>query len=202
MTLHVPRLPLALDPLIPEVKRRMRRRLVVVAAILFVGVVAIVGGVLALESGGPVAVCVQAPNAWKERTVTDLGPGVPPTVVLTNFRFGSMSNNYGLGASPLRWPAGGVMIALSDDTGLVQSAVERAQFRSRALRVSRAEFVGQEGMSWPAAHLLVRFHGRLIDASIEARSVTPALHGLQQAPTRAMVAAVNRILAGVRTCSA
>jgi hypothetical protein len=53
MTMHLPRLPIALDPLIAEAKRRMRRRRFLVAVMLL-GVAALaVGLTLAVRPGGP-----------------------------------------------------------------------------------------------------------------------------------------------------
>jgi hypothetical protein len=106
------------------------------------------------------------------------------TVVLTNFRFGRLDDFYGL-ASPLRWPAHGVMIAVSNDG---PDATPR--FR-RSLRVTRLDFKGLEGLRWPAVQLAIRSQGRVLLAYVEARTVTPAA-----------VAAVNRALADIRVCHA
>jgi hypothetical protein len=62
---------------------------------------------------------------------------------------------------------------------------------TRALRVGSGDFSGFEGMKWPAANVAVRSHGRVLDAYVEMRTVTPAT-----------VAAANQVLAGVHTCSA
>ena len=61
----------------------------------------------------------------------------------------------------------------------------------RTLRVSRADFRGLEGSTWPAAEAAVRSHGRSLDAYAEVRTVTPS-----------SVAPVNRALATVHACHA
>jgi hypothetical protein len=53
MTLHVPRLPVALDPLIGEARRRMRRRRVLLAVLLVVVGLTIAAALTAGSSGGP-----------------------------------------------------------------------------------------------------------------------------------------------------
>lgn len=54
MTLHVPRLPLSLDPLMEEAKRRMRRRRILgVALLILVGVVVAAAVVASRSPGGP-----------------------------------------------------------------------------------------------------------------------------------------------------
>lgn len=106
------------------------------------------------------------------------------TVVLTNFRFGRLDDFYGL-ASPLRWPARGIMIAVSND-----GPDATPDFR-RVLRVTGGDFKGLEGSRWPAAQLGIRSQSRVVVAYVEVRTVT-----------QAAIATVNRALAGVRVCSA
>jgi hypothetical protein len=109
----------------------------------------------------------------------------PRAVVLTNFRFGQMDDFYGLGASTQHWPHEGVMVDVLDDG---PDATPRF---GRALRVERADFRGFEGARFPVAERAARSNGRVLDAYVEIRSVTPAT-----------IAAANRVLAGVHTCQA
>lgn len=53
MTLHVPRLPFALDPLIAEAKRRARQRRLLLAALVLVAVAGAAALVFGSSSGGP-----------------------------------------------------------------------------------------------------------------------------------------------------
>jgi hypothetical protein len=106
------------------------------------------------------------------------------TVVLTNFRFGRMDDFYGL-APGGPWPHDGITIAVSNE-----GPAATPPFR-RALRVSAADLQGFEGMKWPAANLAIRSQGRVLDAYVEVRTVTPAA-----------IATVNRALADVRVCRA
>src|SRR5262245_36819359 len=53
MTVHLPRLPLGLDPLIKEAKRRMRRRRLLLTAVLAAVATLATGLTLALRPGGP-----------------------------------------------------------------------------------------------------------------------------------------------------
>jgi hypothetical protein len=182
MSGHVPALPIDVDPLIAEAKQRARRRrLIAFSLCVAVGVAA--GATLALRSsGGAVGLCADPPSGWKERDLPEARIS-PAAVVLTNFRFGRMDDFHGL-ATALRWPAGGVMIAVSNE-----GPAATPPFRP-ALRVTRADFRGFEGLKWPVANVSVRSEGRVLDAYVEARTVTPAT-----------VAAANQALAGVRTCS-
>jgi hypothetical protein len=189
MSAHARALPLELDPLIAEAKQRARRRrwLAVTAA----GVVAAAAvATFALRSGGgTIGFCATPPAGWQERSV-NLGGGTPPTIVLTNFRFGNMLDNYGLSTSPRpHWPHGGIRIAVEDLT----QWRDQEPFRSVApgiLRIDASQFAGFEGSYFPVASRLVELDGRVLNPYVEVRSVTPAT-----------VAAVNRALAGVHTCS-
>jgi hypothetical protein len=106
------------------------------------------------------------------------------TVVLTNFRFGSVDDFYGIGASAARrWPPGGITIAVLNEGPTATPPVRRA------LRVTGADSRGFEGSPWPTAHVAIRSQGRYLDAYAEARTVTPSA-----------VATVNRALANVRAC--
>jgi hypothetical protein len=188
MSAHVPALALEADPLIAEAKRRAwrRRRLALVAVAAIVAATA--GTTFALRSsGGTVRLCATPPTGWRERTANL--PGAAPTVVITNFRFGSMLDNYGLGASKRPWPRGGVTIAVED----VTRWRDQASFRGvvpGVLRVRSSQFTGFEGSYFPVASRLVEVDGRILDSHVEARQVTPAT-----------VAAANRALSGVHTCS-
>lgn len=183
MLVRLPALPFAADPLIAEAKlRARRRRLLAMAVVVVAGAVA--GTTVALQAGGSaVGLCTTPPAGWKERSIPRTST-TEATVVLTTFRFGQLDNFYGL-ASRLHWPAGGAMIAVSNDG---PDATPRFK---RALRVAAADFSGFEGMHWPGAAFGVRSGGRVLSAYVEVRTVTPAT-----------IAAVNAALAGIHTCSA
>ena len=108
----------------------------------------------------------------------------PPTVVLTNFRFGRMDDVFGVTDPHLAWPANGVLVAVGNWPP--DSTVSGA----RPLRVTRSSFAGMEGSSLPTAHFGVRSHGRILDTYVTVATLTPAT-----------IAAANQALAGVRTCS-
>jgi hypothetical protein len=107
----------------------------------------------------------------------------PRAVVLTNFRFGQLDDFYGLGASTRHWPRDGVMVAVLDE------GPDATPPLGRALRVGSADFHGFEGARFSVAERAVRSNGRVLDAYVEVRSVTPA-----------RIAAANHVLAGVHTC--
>jgi hypothetical protein len=156
----------------------------VLVVVLVLAVAGAVAGWLALRSsGGVTGLCASPPTGWKERTIPKAGM-TEATVVLTNFRFGTLDDFYGL-ASPLRWPAHGMMIAVSND-----GPDATPNFR-RALRVTGTDFKGLEGLRWPAVQLGIRSQGRVLVAYVEVRTVTPAA-----------IATVNRALADIRVCSA
>jgi len=183
MSVHVPALPLEVDPLIAEAKQRARRRRLI-GLVLVVVLGAVVGGTFALRSsGGAVGVCSVPSASWRERSLPRTGMS-EATVVLTNFRFGRMDDVYGL-ASPLRWPPRGVMVAVSNE-----GPAATPPFR-RVLRVAATDFRGFEGMRRPAANIAIRSQGRVLDAYVEVGSVTAAT-----------VAAANAALAGVHVCRA
>jgi hypothetical protein len=182
MSANVPALPLEVDPLIAEAKRRARLRRVL-AVMLLVVIGSAAAATLSLRSGGnALALCATPPSGWKEHTIPRTSTTVA-TLVLTNFRFGRLDYLYGLGA-PIEWPARGAMIAVSNE-----GPDATPPFR-RALTVGGGDFAGFEGMRWPAAEVAVRSHGRVLDAYVELRAVTPAT-----------LAAANAALAGVHTCS-
>jgi hypothetical protein len=183
MSTRVPALPLEADPLIAEARQRARRRRLLAVAVVGAAAAAI-GSTLGLRSsGGEVGVCATPPAGWKERTIPKTGMS-EATVVLTNFRFGRMDDFYGL-ASPLRWPSGGVMVAVSNE-----GPDATPPFRG-VLRVGGADFKGFEGLRFPASNVALRSQGRVLNAYVEAGSLTPST-----------IAAANRALAGVHTCSA
>jgi hypothetical protein len=183
MTLHVPRLSFELDPLIAEAKRRAWRRRTLLSVIAVVAVAGAAGSWLALRSSaGVTGLCASPPTGLKERYIPKSGTQ-EATVVLTNFRFGRMDDFYGLGSQ--RWPRDGITMAVSNE-----GPASTPPFR-RALRVSAADFRGFEGMKWPAANLAIRSGGRVLDAYVEVRTVTPAA-----------IATVNDSLADVRVCRA
>jgi len=162
-----------------------RRTVVLVGVFVLVAAGAAGGWLAQRSSGGETGLCASAPTGLKERSfpkrrLTDA------TVVLTNFRFGSVDDFYGIGASTgRRWPRGGIDVAVINEGPNSTPPVRQA------LRVSRADFRGFEGSKWPTAHVAVRSRDRFLDAYAEIRTVTPAA-----------VATVNRALAGVHACSA
>jgi hypothetical protein len=176
----------ALDPLIAEAKERARRRrLLALSAVVVVAVATAVGTTYGLRSSGnSLGACATLPSGWQERTVTDASLG-PPTVVLTNWRFGRMDDLYGL-TDPRAWPVNGVTVAVSNEGPAASPAHMR-----RALRLTRAEFGGMEGATHPSGNVAITAHGRILNAYVEVGTLTPAT-----------IAAANQALAGVRTCSA
>ena len=181
MSAHVPSLPFELDPLIAAAKRRARlRRVVAIAVVVVAGAAA--GTAFALRAGHALGICAAPPSGWKEHTMPRTSTRVA-TVALTTFRFGQMDNFFGL-ASNLRWPANGVMVAVSNE-----GPDATPPFR-HALRVASGDFTGLEWMRWPGANVAIRSQGRVLDAYVEMRAVT-----------RATVAAANAALGGVHSCS-
>jgi hypothetical protein len=129
--------------------------------------------------------CASPPTGLRERTFPKTRT-TETTVVLTNFRFGSVDSFYGIGDAAGRdWPRGGITIAVINEGPNSTPSVEHT------LRVSGADFRGFEGSRWPVAHVAIRSRGRVLDAYAEVRTVTPAV-----------VATVNRALANVRACRA
>ena len=176
---------IASEPLIAEAKERARRRRLLALASLVV-VVAVIGTTYGLRtsSGNALGVCATVPSGWQERTVTHVPGPVPPTVVLTNFRFGRMGDVFGITDPSLRWPANGTLVAVGNWPP--DSTVSGAG----PLRVTRSSFAGMEGSSLPTAHFGSRSHGRILDVYVTVATLTPAT-----------IAAANQALAGVRTCS-
>jgi hypothetical protein len=134
------------------------------------------------SSANSLGVCATAPSGFKART-PNLAQ-TPPTVVLTNFRFGRMDDDFGITDPNLDWPANGVLVAVGNWPP--DSTVSGAG----PLRVTRGTFAGMEGSSLPTAHFGVRSHGRILDVFVTVGALTPAT-----------IAAANEALAGVRTCS-
>jgi hypothetical protein len=160
---------------------RRARVLIVVVVLTVAGAVS---GWLALRSSaGATGICASPTTGLKEHYVPKSGMQ-EATVVLTNFRFGRMDDFYGLAAGR-RWPRDGITIAVSNE------GPDSTPRLRPSLRVTAADFKGFEGMRWPAANLGIRSQGRVLDAYVEVRTVTPAA-----------IATVNRALAGVRVCSA
>jgi hypothetical protein len=161
-----------------------RRTLVVVGVLILAVAGAVSGWFATRSSGGVTALCASPPTGLKERSIPKAGM-TEATVVFTNFRFGSVDNFYGIGASVGRhWPRGGITIVVQNDGPDASPPIIR-----RTLRVSPGDFRGLEGSTWPAAEVAVRSHGRSLDAYAEVRTVTPS-----------SVATVNRALASVRAC--
>lgn len=184
MSAHIPALPLEADPLVAEAKRRARRRRLIVALVVAIAGAAVAATFTLRSSGAAVGLCASPPTGWKQQTIQRTSTRVA-TVVLTNFRFGELDDFYGLAASGMPWPPHGAMVAVSNE-----GPAATPHLRS-ALRVSDGDFGGFEGMRWPSANVAVRSHGRVLDAYVELRTVTPAT-----------VAAANQVLAGVRACAA
>lgn len=176
---------IAFDPLIAEAKQRaQRRRLLALGAVVLVAAAAVGGTLATRSSGNSFGICATAPSGWKQRTFTDHGR-TPPTVVLTNFRFGRLAYDFGITDPRLHWPANGVLVAVGNWPP--DSTVSRVG----PLRVTQAAFAGMEGSSLPTVHSGVRSHGRILDYFVTVGALTPAT-----------IAAANQALAGVRTCSA
>lgn len=151
--------------------------------VVVLAVAGAVSGWLALRSSaGATGICASPPAGLKEHFVPKSGMQ-EATVVLANFRFGRMDDFYGL-APGRRWPRDGITIAVSNE-----GPDSTPRFR-RALQVTRSDFKGFEGMRWPAANLGIRAEGRVLDAYVEVRRVTPSA-----------IATVNSALASVRVCS-
>ena len=162
-----------------------RQRLVLVVVFVLAVAGALSGWLAERSSGGVTGFCASSPTGLCERTFPKTRTS-EATVALTNFRFGSVDNFYGIGDAAGRdWPRGGVTIAV------INEGPASSPLLSRALRVSGADFRGFEGSRWPVAHVAIRSQGRVLEAYAEVRTVTPAV-----------VATVNRALAGVRACRA
>ena len=160
------------------------RRTLALVVVLVLAVAGTAGGWLALRSsGGVTGLCTSQPTGFKERSIPKTGVS-EATVVLTNFRFGRMDDLYGLD-NRLHWPLHGVMIAVSNE-----GPDSTPPFR-QSLRAVGADLQGFEGLKWPAANVAVRSEGRILDAYVEIRKVTPAT-----------IATVNSALASVRVCHA
>lgn len=96
-----------------------------------------------------------------------------------------MDDTFGLTAPGIQWPADGAMIAVSNEGPAATPPI------SRALRVGRRDLARLEGARWPFMEVAIRSNGRVLDAYVEMRTVTPAT-----------IAAVNQALSGIHTCSA
>jgi hypothetical protein len=191
----------AAEPVDPEApirearaRQRRRRRLVaLVSGALVVAVAA--GGYAAFGRGGSGGqgagggrLCAVAPSGW-QATLARL-PLAPPTLVLTNFRFGRMSYLYGHTDPRLHWPRGGILISVSDWTR-ASAASMRANYAPSAfpLSVARADFAPFEGVR-DLGQRSVDASGRLLQIWVQARPTTERT-----------VREANRALAGVRVCA-
>lgn len=175
---------LGADLLIAEAKQRARRRKLLALGAVLVAAAAASAALATRSSANSFGVCATAPSGFQERTVRNAELG-PPTVVLTNFRFGRMDYLYGISDPRLIFPSRGVVVAISN-----LAATKTPD--SGALRVLRRNFKGIEGgTQGPSTQVVVTSHGRLLQAEVEVGALTPAT-----------VAAANEALAGVRTCSA
>lgn len=180
------RLPLELHPSEGEAKRRAWHKRTLLSALAVLAVAGALGGWRALRSsGGFTGLCASAPTGLKERSFPKSRLS-EATLVLTNFRFGSVDDFYGIGASAGRhWPRGGITVVVINEGPDATPPIRQA------LRVQRADFQGMEGSTWPAAHVAIRSQGRFLDAYAEVRGVSPAA-----------IVTVNSALADVRGCHA
>src|SRR5262249_19530325 len=128
-------------------------------------------------------VCATTPPGWQQMSVTNI-PNQPPTVVLTNFRFGRMNDLYGL-TDRFNWPGNGVTVAV------INYGRRNEHLSERPLSVTRADFGGLEGSTQPSGEISVRSNGLVLYAYFEVGKLTPAT-----------IALANQALAGVRVCSA
>jgi hypothetical protein len=132
MTLHLPRLPISLDPLLGEAKRRMRKRraLVGVAAVFLVGAVTAVALALGSSGGGTPSsfasvgsvsvgrLTLPVPrgfNQYRLRACCFYKAGTRPPVVghvLTDYRVSAQSEIRRGGNVPQSEPANGVALQL------------------------------------------------------------------------------------------
>ena len=158
-----------------------KRRLVLLAVLVLAAAGAFSGWLAARSSGGVTALCASPPTGLRERTFPRTRT-TEAAVALTNFRFGSVDDFYGIGdAAGRNWPRGGITIVV------INEGPDSSPSLRRALRVSGPDFRGFEGSKWPVAHVAIRSQGRVLEAYAEVRTVTPAA-----------VATVNRALADVR----
>jgi hypothetical protein len=132
--------------------------------------------------------CAVAPGGW-QTTVARLHLA-PPTLVLTNFRFGRMSDLYGHTDPRLHWPHGGILISVSDWTA-TSSASMRSNYAPSVfpLSVARGDFGPFEGVR-DLGQRSVDANGRLLQIWVQARPTTGAT-----------IREANRALSGVRVCA-
>jgi hypothetical protein len=146
------------------------------------------GGASARSAFGGGRLCVVAPSGW--RTTIARLPLAPPTLALTNFRFGRMAYLYGHTDPRLRWPRGGILISVSDWTRS-SAASMRSNYAPSALPLSlaRDDFAPFEGVR-DLGQRSVEVDGRLLQVWVQARPTTAAT-----------IREANRALAGVRPCT-
>jgi hypothetical protein len=187
-----------IDPeaLIREARARQRRRrrlLALASGALVVAIAA--GGYAAFGRGGSGGrgaaggrLCAVAPSGW-QTTVARL-PLAPPTLVVTNFRFGRMSYLYGHTDPQLRWPRGGILISVSDWTR-ASAASMRSNYAPSTfpLSVASADFAPFEGVR-DLGQRSVAAGGKLLQVWVQARPTTAAT-----------IREANRALAAVRVCA-
>jgi len=136
------------------------------------------------------ALCLTRPRGWKSDWVPSPSPGQPPALELTNFRFGRSSLEWGLLDPHVHWASGDVMVVVADWTKAASHAFRSAFFPS-ALRIRRTDVARYGTFPVKIGHRLIKSDGRLLEVWVEARPPTPST-----------LAAANRVLAGVRVCSA
>jgi hypothetical protein len=101
MTLHLPRLPISLDPLIAEARRRARRRWLLVAALVAVG--GVIAGTFALDSSNQPRPLVGASTCRSAQLqLAGERGGVAAGTVMRNFTLTNMS---GQSCTLRGWPA-------------------------------------------------------------------------------------------------
>jgi hypothetical protein len=182
------------DALIVEARRRPRRRRLGIAAALAliglaVGLFAAFGSQrhagVSNKSAPAGHLCVRDTQGW--RSLTDARPGIAPTLVLTNFRFGRLDYLYGHTDRRLRWPADGILISIADWTRGATDAM-KTNYLNRPLQVGAGDFRSLEGVAnLGQRHVTLR--GHLLELWVQARPTTPAT-----------IRAANVELRGVHIC--
>jgi hypothetical protein len=129
--------------------------------------------------------CVRNTQGW--RSLTDARPGIAPTLVLTNFRFGRLDYLYGHTDRQLRWPSDGILISIADWTRSATDAM-KTNYPNRPLQIGARDFRAFEGVAnLGQRHVTLR--GHLLELWVQARPTTAAT-----------IRAANAELRGVHIC--
>jgi hypothetical protein len=139
---------------------------------------------------GGTPLCVTSPKGWKSAWIPSPAVADPPALVLTNFRFGKSSLEWGLLDPHVRWAGGDIMVVVADWTKAASPAF-RSAFLPSALRVRRADVVRYGTFPVKIGHRLIKTGGRLLEVWVEARP-----------PRASTLTAANRVLAAVGVCAA